>query len=44
MLLVSKTYEVTDIHAAQELYHANDWTDGLPIVPPTQAAVRACLD
>ena len=44
MLLASKTYDVDDIHAAQELYHANGWTDGLPIVPPTPDAVQACLD
>jgi len=30
--------------AVQELYHANGWTDGLPIVPPTRDAVEACLD
>src|SRR5580692_9311832 len=44
MQLASKTYDVDDIQAVQELYHANGWTDGLPIVPPTQAAVEACLD
>jgi hypothetical protein len=44
MQLSSKTYEVADIQAAQELYHANGWTDGLPIVPPTADAVAACLD
>jgi hypothetical protein len=42
--LASRTYSVDDIHAAQELYHANGWTDGLPIVPPTAEAVAACLD
>jgi hypothetical protein len=41
--LASKSYEVDDIGAVQELYHANGWTDGLPIVPPTRAAVEACL-
>src|SRR6202034_3680981 len=35
---------VADIQAIQELYHSNGWTDGLPIVPPTQDAVGACLD
>ena len=40
----SKAYDVADIHAAQELYHANGWTDGLPIVPPMQDAVQACLE
>ncbi|HEY1930393.1 MAG TPA: hypothetical protein VGG99_00120 [Acetobacteraceae bacterium] len=44
MHLTSKTYDVADIQSAQELYHANDWTDGLPIVPPTADAVAACLD
>jgi hypothetical protein len=44
MPLTSKTYTVDDIHAVQELYHANGWTDGLPIVPPTRDAVHACLE
>jgi hypothetical protein len=41
--LASKTYEVADFAAAQEHYHANGWTDGLPVVPPTAEAVEACL-
>ncbi|MBV9247657.1 MAG: hypothetical protein JO227_00210 [Acetobacteraceae bacterium] len=44
MHLASRTYDVADIHAAQELYHANGWTDGLPIVPPTPDTVAACLE
>ena len=44
MQLASKTYDVADLWACQELYHANGWTDGLPIVPPTRDAVAACLD
>jgi hypothetical protein len=44
MRLASSTYVVNDVWAAQELYHANGWTDGLPIVPPTVDAVAACLD
>jgi hypothetical protein len=44
MHLTSKSYEVSDIWMAQELYHSNGWTDGLPIVPPTAEAVAACLD
>ena len=44
MRLASKIYESPDIGAVQELYHANGWTDGLPIVPPTRDAVEACLD
>jgi hypothetical protein len=42
--LASKFYEVADFAAVQELYHSNGWTDGLPIVPPTETAVGACLD
>lgn len=44
MTLAARTYEVADIWAAQELYHSNGWTDGLPIVPPTRDAVEACLE
>ena len=44
MQLASKTYDAADISAVQELYHSSGWTDGLPIVPPTEDAVRACLD
>lgn len=44
MQLASRSYEAADIGAVQELYHANGWTDGLPIVPPTQQAVGACLE
>jgi hypothetical protein len=28
----------------QELFFDNGWTDGLPVVPPTRAAVRAMMD
>jgi hypothetical protein len=43
MHLASKTYDVDDIWAVQELYHSNGWTDGLPIIPPTPDSVQACL-
>src|SRR5262249_60233871 len=42
--LTSTTYDVDDFAAAQEFYHGNGWTDGLPVVPPTQTAVEACLE
>jgi hypothetical protein len=41
--LTSKAYDVADFAAAQEFYHSHGWTDGLPVVPPTEAAVEACL-
>jgi len=44
MELASKIHEVADIGAVQELYHAQGWTDGLPIVPPTAESVAACLE
>ncbi|MBM86146.1 MAG: hypothetical protein CMM47_08995 [Rhodospirillaceae bacterium] len=44
MGLRSKRYEVNDLQAAQEFYHSRNWTDGLPVVPPTPDAVQACLD
>ena len=43
LALSSATYEVADAVAANELYQRNGWTDGLPIVPPTEEAVRAFL-
>jgi len=41
--LQSKAYDVADAEAANELFQDNGWTDGLPIVPPTEAAVRRFL-
>jgi hypothetical protein len=42
--LSSRTYDVADALAANELFQQNGWTDGLPIVAPTEDAVRRCLD
>jgi hypothetical protein len=42
--LSSKAYDVEDFAAAQEFYHSKGWTDGLPVVPPTEKAVEACLE
>src|SRR5262249_42219381 len=41
--LQSTTYEVDDVYEANELFQRNGWTDGLPIVPPTEALVRRFL-
>src|SRR5262245_54152885 len=40
----STSYDVADAYAANELFQENGWTDGLPIVPPTEALVRQFLD
>ena len=44
MDLRSTVHETDDVFATQELFHRRGWTDGLPVVPPTEAAVRACLE
>ena len=44
MQLASRVVEADDIMSLQELYHSRGWTDGMPIVPPTREAVRACLE
>ncbi len=44
MQLASRRYDVDDVMAAQEFYHSRGWTDGLPVVPPTEDAVAACLE
>ena len=40
----SQRYAVEDFHEALELCYSRGWTDGLPVVPPTEPAVRAMLD
>lgn len=40
----SAVHEVTDAAEANELYQRNGWTDGLPVVPPTETAVARFLD
>jgi len=41
--LRSTTYDVADALAVNEYYQQRGWTDGLPIVPPTEESVLACL-
>ncbi len=40
----STTYELADALDVNELYQDKGWTDGLPIVPPTEERVAACLE
>ena len=40
----SERITVSNMMDAQEYFHSRNWTDGLPIVPPTEEAVQACLD
>lgn len=42
--LVSASWEVADAFEANELYQREGLTDGLPIVPPTEALVRRFLE
>jgi hypothetical protein len=41
--LQSATYELADAFAVNEFYQDKGWTDGLPIVPPTEERVAAGL-
>ncbi len=46
MQLASRTFDTADFEAAHEFCHAQKWTDGLPVVPPTRGAIErvlACL-
>jgi len=36
--------ETDDLTAAIEMYYSRGWTDGLPVVPPTETSVRAMID
>jgi len=42
--LRSPQHEVADAFEANELFQRNGWTDGLPIVPPTEPLVRSFLE
>lgn len=42
--LSSAVLEVEDAIEANEVYQRNGWTDGLPIVPPTEGRVRAFVE
>jgi hypothetical protein len=40
----SQRYAVVDFQQALDLCYSKGWTDGLPVVPPTESAVRTMLD
>ncbi|MCY4387050.1 MAG: hypothetical protein OXC18_08130 [Desulfurellaceae bacterium] len=42
--LRSPIYDLADIVAVNDMYHRRGWTDGLPILPPTEELVQDCLD
>ncbi|MCE2391386.1 MAG: hypothetical protein J4G09_07870 [Proteobacteria bacterium] len=42
--LQSARYEAQDFDAAQEMFFERGWTDGLPIVPPTEDRVGAFIE
>ena len=41
--LRSTTYDLADALEVNEYYQQRGWTDGLPIVAPTEESVLACL-
>nr|MCS5552811.1 hypothetical protein [SAR324 cluster bacterium] len=41
---VSKSYNLDNYAAVQEFFHSHNWTDGLPVVPPTPEAVKDLLE
>jgi len=42
--LSSEQYQVADLEEAIEFYFQQGWTDGLPVVPPTEGKVVAALE
>ncbi len=44
MTLASKRHVVADLGQAMDLCYERGWTDGLPVVPPTEAVVQKMLD
>ena len=42
--LASRRYPADDLLQAMELCFEKGWTDGLPVIPPTEPRVRALLD
>ena len=43
-MTASKSYNLDNYVAVQEFFHSHNWTDGLPVVPPTPEAVKDLLE
>ena len=41
---VSKSHNLGNYATVQEFFHSHNWTDGLPIMPPTPEAVKDLLE
>ena len=44
MDLQAAAIEARDALDAIELFYQKGWTDGLPVIPPTEGRIRAMLD
>src|SRR3990170_1732693 len=44
MQLTSRVFEAADIEASIEFCYQQNWTDGLPVVPPTRRAIERIID
>ena len=42
--LTSKRYQAEDYAQAQEIFFKNGWSDGLPVIPPTENRVADLMD
>ena len=42
--LHQQSIEVEDALAVQELFYQNEWTDGLPVVPPTKNKIETMIE
>ena len=42
--LKSNQHDVSDTVEAIEYYYGKGWTDGLPVIPPTEEGIRAMLE
>jgi hypothetical protein len=44
MQLASRVFDTTDLEAAVEFCYQQNWTDGLPVVPPTRGAIERIVE